>query len=41
MIGEYLAEPAVYRPDFNRSALTDVNTDLFPKDEFDLSRRRR
>jgi spermidine synthase/MFS family permease len=25
-----------YRPEMNRSALTDVNTDLFPKDEFML-----
>jgi len=24
-------------PDFDRNALIDVNTDLFPKDEFDLS----
>jgi predicted membrane-bound spermidine synthase len=34
---EYLANPTRYTPDFNRAALTDFNTDLFPKDEFDLS----
>jgi hypothetical protein len=27
-------------PDFNRTALTDFNTDLFPKDEYDLASRR-
>lgn len=27
-----------YGPDHNRAALTDINTDLFPKDEFDLGR---
>jgi hypothetical protein len=27
----------VYGPDFDRSTLTDFNTDLFPRDEFDLS----
>jgi spermidine synthase len=38
LIGEYLdGEHAVYRPDFDRSRLTDVNTDLFPRDEYDLS----
>ena len=26
-------------PDFNRSAIVDVNTDLFPRDEFDLVTR--
>jgi spermidine synthase len=36
MMREHLLNPTVYRPDFDRSALTDVNTDLFPKDEFDL-----
>ncbi|MBM3778116.1 MAG: spermidine synthase [Acidimicrobiia bacterium] len=30
-------DTAYYGPDFDRSALTDVNTDLFPRDEFDLS----
>ena len=29
----------VYGPDFDRSTLTDFNTDLFPRDEFDLSPR--
>jgi hypothetical protein len=32
----YLAAPVSYGPDFDRSPLTDVNTDLFPRDEFDL-----
>jgi len=27
-----------YEPTHNRAALTDINTDLFPKDEFDLGR---
>lgn len=34
---QLLAAPAVYGPDFPRDTLTDINTDLFPKDEFDLS----
>jgi len=29
--------PGRFWPDFDRSTLTDFNTDLFPKDEFDLS----
>ena len=29
---------AVFDHQFDRTALTDINTDLFPKDEFDLSR---
>lgn len=34
-IAPYLAEGAVrYGPDFDRRALTDVNRDLFPQDEF-------
>ena len=33
----YLADPAHYTPDFDRRRLTDFNSDLFPKDEFDLS----
>lgn len=32
-------EVATFGPDFDRTALTDVNTDLFPKDEFDLTMR--
>jgi predicted membrane-bound spermidine synthase len=36
LITPYLAAPVAYGPDFDRSALTDVNTDLFPRDEFDL-----
>jgi spermidine synthase len=37
LIKEYLVKPVSYTPDFNRAALTDFNTDLFPRDEFDLS----
>jgi hypothetical protein len=29
--------PVRFGPDFDRGTLTDLNTDLFPKDEFDLS----
>jgi spermidine synthase len=38
LVGQYLASPTFYTPSFNREALTDVNTDLFPRDEYDLSR---
>ena len=38
LVGEYLAGPsAIFDHNFDRAALTDVNTDLFPKDEFDLA----
>jgi spermidine synthase len=37
LMSSYLAEPARYNPDFDRAALTDFNTDLFPKDEYDLT----
>ena len=37
LMSSYLVNPARYTPDFNRAALTDFNTDLFPKDEYDLS----
>ncbi|MBA2305315.1 MAG: hypothetical protein H0W08_22160 [Acidobacteria bacterium] len=41
LIGPYLdGERAQYGPDFDRSKLTDFNTDLFPKDEYDLSPRK-
>ena len=40
LLKEYLAAPALYSPDFNRGSLTDFNTDLFPKDEYDLVSRR-
>jgi predicted membrane-bound spermidine synthase len=40
LLNDYLAAPASYTPDFNRDALTDFNTDLFPKDEYDLALRR-
>jgi hypothetical protein len=29
--------PGRFGPEFDRTTLTDVNTDLFPKDEFDLT----
>lgn len=31
------SDPVRYGPDFDREAFTDFNTDLFPKDEYDLS----
>jgi hypothetical protein len=35
---EYLDGPSArFGPDFDRATLTDINTDLFPRDEFDLS----
>jgi hypothetical protein len=37
LMASYLVDPARYTPDFNRAALTDFNTDLFPRDEYDLS----
>ena len=38
LIRTYIEHPPVrFWPDFDRNALIDVNTDLFPKDEFDLS----
>ncbi len=38
LMATYLgAEPARIGPDFDRSTLGDVNTDLFPKDEYDLT----
>jgi hypothetical protein len=40
LFNHFLAAPASYTPDFNRDALTDFNTDLFPKDEYDLGPRR-
>jgi spermidine synthase len=39
MLTEYLASPAYYGPAFDRETLTDINTDLFPRDEYDLRRR--
>jgi len=34
-LASYLAEPPrIFGPDFDRSSLTDLNHDLFPKDEF-------
>ena len=39
LLDGYLANPTVYGPDSPRDQLTDIDTDLFPKDEFDLSPR--
>jgi len=39
LLATYLDAPVVYTPDYPRNQLADVNTDLFPKDEFDLSPR--
>jgi hypothetical protein len=37
LIAPFLAEqPTVYGPAFDRAGLTDINRDLFPKDEFAL-----
>ena len=33
----HLETPAVYTPGFDRSSLLDFNSDLCPRDEFDLS----
>ncbi len=38
LLDAYLTGPSAhFDPGFDRSGLTDLNTDLFPKDEFDLS----
>jgi predicted membrane-bound spermidine synthase len=37
MTGYLAAEPGRYGPDFDRTTLTDFNTDLFPRDEYDLA----
>jgi len=39
LLSGYLANPVTYGPGDPRGHLTDINTDLFPKDEFDLSPR--
>lgn len=40
LLAPYLdSRPGVYGPEFDRSTLADVNTDLFPKDEFSGMRR--
>ena len=39
LLTTYLDSPIVYTPASPRQQLADVNTDLFPKDEFDLSPR--
>lgn len=37
LLESYLRDPVRYGPDFPRETLTDFNTDLFPRDEYDLS----
>jgi spermidine synthase len=37
MFEEHLSKAQSYGPEFSRESLVDFNTDLFPKDEFDLS----
>jgi len=39
LLATYLDAPTVYTPAYPRQQLEEVNTDLFPKDEFDLSPR--
>jgi spermidine synthase len=40
LVRQYVGGPSArFGVDFDRATLTDINTDLFPKDEFDLSRR--
>jgi predicted membrane-bound spermidine synthase len=39
LLATYLDTPTIYTPAYPRQQLGDVNTDLFPKDEFDLSSR--
>ena len=41
LLDDYLAAPVSYPPAFDREALTDFNTDRFPRDEYDLAPRRR
>src|SRR5688572_8343346 len=39
LVRQYIDGPSArFGRDFDRTTLTDINTDLFPKDEFDLSR---
>ncbi len=39
LLQPYLAEPTWFGPEFDRRTLTDFNTDLFPRDEYDLTQR--
>jgi spermidine synthase len=40
LVRQYVGGPSArFGVDFDRATLTDINTDLFPKDEVDLSRR--
>jgi spermidine synthase len=37
LLNEFIGAPAYYTPADNRDGLIDVNTDLFPRDEYDLA----
>jgi spermidine synthase len=37
LLNDYLSAPVSYTPQSSRDTLTDLNTDLFPKDEYDLA----
>ena len=37
LMSVYLAAPARYAPGFNRDGLADVNSDLFPRDEYNIA----
>jgi predicted membrane-bound spermidine synthase len=39
LLAIYLDAPVIYTPASSRDRLVDINTDLFPRDEFDLSPR--
>jgi hypothetical protein len=37
LLRQFLTDPGRFTPDFDRGALVDVSTDLFPRDEYDLT----
>jgi len=39
LLTRYLDAPVIYTPTYPRDQLGEINTDLFPRDEFDLSPR--
>jgi hypothetical protein len=40
LLGGYLDSVTMYGPDYPRQQLADIDTDLFPRDEFDLTPQR-
>jgi len=37
LLGPYIDQaPKMFDPSFDRSTIADINTDLFPRDEFDI-----